>query len=279
MLADLSALEDWGRLYSEPLTLGLFFGLFAVLGVVEAIRLPAAGAHRTRRWPLNLLLSVLWAATGALIPVSALALATVAHQEGAGLLNAVALPGWAVLAAGFLLRSLLSYVSHVAMHMLPWLWRIHRVHHLDPYLDVSTTARFHPLEALATAPIVLPGVWLFGLHPAVVLLYELFDAALVVFSHANIRLPERLDRALGWVVMTPDLHRVHHSSLTAETNSNYCATITWWDRLFGTFRRVPRARLDAIEIGLGEVRDARSGSIGWLLGSPLRDLKAPPPRA
>jgi sterol desaturase/sphingolipid hydroxylase (fatty acid hydroxylase superfamily) len=119
MLADLSALEDWGRVYSEPATLGLFFGLFALLGTVEAVRRPSRDAHRARRWPLNLGLSVAWVATGALIPVSALALATVALGEGAGLLNAVALPGWAALAAGLLLRSLLSYVSHVAMHRLP----------------------------------------------------------------------------------------------------------------------------------------------------------------
>lgn len=198
--------------------------------------------------------------------------ADLAASHGWGLLSAMDLPPPFALVAGLLARSLVSYAVHVAMHKVPFLWRLHRVHHLDPHLDVSTTARMHPVEALASAPLTMMGVLILGPSPTAVLIYEILDAALVVFSHANIRLPLWLDRRLSLVFVTPDLHRVHHSAHQPETDSNYGATLSIWDRMFGTFRRLDAATLARLKLGLHGVDEIKAGQIGWLLTSPILKL-------
>jgi sterol desaturase/sphingolipid hydroxylase (fatty acid hydroxylase superfamily) len=164
------------------------------------------------------------------------------------------------------------------MHRVPLCWRLHRVHHLDTELDVSSTVRFHPLEFLVTTMPSVPLVVAFGLTPWVVALYELLDVGVTLFSHSNVRLPRRLDAALRCLIVTPDLHRIHHSTWRPETNSNFGAVFPWWDMLFGTYRTIPRAPHATMPLGLDELRGPRANSLWWLLRS-IAWSTLPPPRA
>jgi sterol desaturase/sphingolipid hydroxylase (fatty acid hydroxylase superfamily) len=266
----LTALEAWARVNAETLTYLVFFGLLAVFGLLElVVARSRAKQERVRRWSANALLTASWVIAGAAVPLSLLAASDWAKANGVGLLNAQFVAPWASLAGGVLARSLVSYLTHLSMHKIPLLWRIHRVHHMDTQLDISTTARFHPLEAIASAPFALAGVVVFGVPPLAVLLYEIMDAAIVVFSHANIRLPDWLDRVLRFVVVTPNMHRIHHSASQPETDSNFGATLTLWDRLFGTYRRKPSEDLAGMMLGLTEVQDGHASNLFWLLVSPV----------
>jgi sterol desaturase/sphingolipid hydroxylase (fatty acid hydroxylase superfamily) len=206
------------------------------------------------------------------LPVSGLAAAELAQANGWGLFNAIEVPFAILLVVGFALRSLVSYGIHVAMHKVPVLWRMHRVHHTDTALDVSTTVRFHPLEFAVSVPIVVAAIVASGISPLVIMLYELFDAVLAVFSHANIRLPRGFERVLQMLIVTPDMHRVHHSSARRETDSNYGATLSVWDHVFGTYTRKTDGDLAAMQLGLKECRDERAASFLWLLASPFMRL-------
>lgn len=267
-------LELWARAHAEALTYAVFFGLFVLMGLAELVLARSrAPAHRPRRWSTNAILTALWVFTAPIFPLSMLGASEIAQAHGWGIMNWFRLDPLHALALGILARSLISYGTHVAMHKVPLLWRIHRVHHLDPHLDVSTTARFHPFEALAPAPFAIAGIMALGVSPLAVLLYEIFDAAMVVMAHANVRLPRWLDRALSLVFVTPDMHRVHHSAYQPETDSNYGATLSIWDRLFGTYRRKSEAELAELKLGLEEVGDERAQRILWLLASPFLSLR------
>jgi sterol desaturase/sphingolipid hydroxylase (fatty acid hydroxylase superfamily) len=163
---------------------------------------------------------------------------------------------------------------HILNHKVPFLWAIHRVHHVDTRLDVSTTVRFHPLEFVFSTPLTLAGVVLLGAPPVAILIYEVMDAGVTVFSHANVRLPWWVDRPLRLFIVTPDVHRVHHSSHQPETDSNYGAVLTIWDRLLGTYRRKSAEDLATQETGLSEVQDSRSRNLLWLLILPFIALKS-----
>lgn len=267
-------LELWARANAEALTYAVFFGLFALMGFAELVLARSrAPAHRPRRWSTNALLTALWVFTAPIFPLSLLGASEIAQARGWGMMNWFRPDPLHAFALGILARSLISYGTHVAMHKVPLLWRIHRVHHLDPHLDVSTTTRFHPFEALAPAPFAIAGIMVLGVSPLAVLLYEVFDAAMVVVAHANVRLPRWLDRGLSLVFVTPDMHRVHHSADQPETDSNYGATLSIWDRLFGTYRRKSQAELAELKLGLEEVRDERVQRILWLLASPFLSLR------
>lgn len=272
----MGSLEAAIRMRFDLLQYVAFFGAFVVLGLLELAGAPQAG--RRRRWPANIGLTILNILLLGAMPVSAVAAADLAMARGWGLLNRPEVPVAAAVAIGFVLRSLVSYGVHVAMHKLPLFWRLHRVHHTDVALDVSTTVRFHPLEFAIALPVQLAATALLGLPPLAVMFYELFDAGMAVFTHANIRLPGRVERLLGWVLVTPAMHRLHHSTWQPETDSNYGATFSWWDRLFGTYRMRPPAELAALQLGLSEVRDGRTDSMLWLLALPLRRLDPAAPR-
>lgn len=266
-------LDAFLRIRMEPLTYLAFFGLFFPLMALE-FRFEHAGerTQRMRRWLPNVLLTAGNILVLGILPLSALAAADYAQEQGIGLLQIFQANPIVVILAGFLARSLVSWVIHFAMHKVPVLWRLHRVHHSDTQMDVTTTVRFHPLELAVSAPIVAGTVILLGLPPAVVMMFELFDAAIAVFSHANIRLPGWLDRTLRLVIITPLMHRIHHSSWQPETDSNYGATLSIWDRVFGTYVPAPRNGYEAMEIGLEELQDERPSNFMWLLISPLRTL-------
>jgi sterol desaturase/sphingolipid hydroxylase (fatty acid hydroxylase superfamily) len=266
--------------YFEPLQYAVFFGVLVALGVLEAvIPLGRDGGARRRRWPANAWLTFLNIMVMGAMPVGIVAAADFAMARGWGLLNQAVVPTLAGLAAGFVLRSLVAYAIHFAMHKVPLLWRIHRVHHTDLAMDVSTTVRFHPLEFVISMPVLLAMVVVFGLPPFALMVYELLDAAMAVFTHANVRLPERLERALQLVLVTPAMHRIHHSAWQPETDSNYGATVSWWDRLFGTYRVRPLREAADLRLGLEELRNRRADSLAWLLWMPFTDSAGAAPAA
>lgn len=269
--ADLEALL---RAQFDILQYAAFFGVFLAFALAETVvpRDPAP-AERLWRWPTNILLTAVNIVVMGAIPVSVIAAADFAQAQQIGLAHAAGLPFAAAFAIGFLGRAFLSWGTHLLNHKIPFLWAIHRVHHADTKLDVSTTVRFHPLEFVFTAPATLAGVVAFGVPPVAVLIYELMDASVTVFSHSNVRLPWWIDRPLSLIIVTPDVHRVHHSSHQPETDSNYGAVLTIWDRLLGTYRRKPGEALAVQENGLVEVQDARSRNPLWLLILPFIALK------
>lgn len=263
-------MEDVLRTHGEALQYTAFFGIFISFGLVELWR-GAKPAHRAHRWRANLTLTVLCILMIGALPVTALMAADYAATRNAGLLNTPALPASAAIAAGVLLRSLLSYLIHVAFHKSPWLWRLHAVHHTDTDMDVTTAVRMHPLEFAVSAALVLPCIIAFGIPVVAILIYEIFDAGMAAFAHTKVRLPRPLDRVLRSVIVTPALHRIHHSSWQPETDSNFGATFSFWDRMFGTYRH-PEAAAPSARLGLDGVPPEQSHKLGWLLALPVGGL-------
>jgi sterol desaturase/sphingolipid hydroxylase (fatty acid hydroxylase superfamily) len=195
---DLPSFEGALRAQFEPLQYAAFFGALAILGIAEAFfPFGKPPPERGRRWLANYLLTFLNVALLSVLPLSGLAVADIAQANGWGLFNALALPAMAATVAGVLLRSLMNYAIHVAMHKVPVLWRLHRVHHSDPQLDVSTAVRFHPLEFAVSAPLQAASIMMLGIPPVAIILYELLDALMSVLTHANVQLPERIERLVS----------------------------------------------------------------------------------
>ncbi|HUT49352.1 MAG TPA: sterol desaturase family protein [Alphaproteobacteria bacterium] len=256
-----------------------FFGALVAFGGLAG-HAPARGQPaRKRRWPVNAGLTVLSIVALSALPVTALGAATWATSQGVGLMNQLDWPQgdwpwWVVLALGFAGRSLVSYGVHAAMHKVPMLWRVHRVHHLDTAMDITTTVRVHPLEFVIQVVPAVAAIVLLGIPAWVIMAYEIVDAFTAVATHSNLRLPARLERAIRWVLVTPDIHRIHHSARQAETDSNYGALFTVWDRLFRTFVGQPRGGHAGMTLGLEHWReDRRAQGFGWLLISPF--VRAP----
>lgn len=268
-------MEQWLTENAETAQIGLFFGLFVLLMIAEMAAPRRSGSlGRRHRWPVNLILTATNIGVLSFLPVTFLAFALWAQAAGVGLFNLIDLPVAVAIIMSLLGRGFISFFTHYLAHKVPLLWRIHRVHHLDTELDISTTVRFHPFEFVVNLVIGLPIVVALGLSPWVLLLYEVLDAAVTLFSHANVHLPKRLDRWLRYVIVTPDLHRVHHSSWQPETDSNFSAVFPIWDIAFGTFRTKTRHPHESMELGL-KVRDGRERKVGWLLRSPLYDRLDP----
>lgn len=252
--------------------LGFFFGVLAAMALLEAWRPRRKRAlSRWRRWPSNLgivaLNSVL---SRAIVPTAPLALALAAEAQGWGLLNNAPLPAWLAILAAVVLFDLAIYLQHVMVHAVPALWRLHRMHHSDLDFDVTTGARFHPLEILLSMAIKLALVAALGPPAVAVLIFEVLLNGSSMFNHANLRLPGALDRCLRWIVVTPDMHRVHHSIAPAETNSNFGFSLPWWDRLFGTYRAQPDAGHADMPIGIALFRDPREQGLDRMLTQPVR---------
>ncbi|MBN8889921.1 MAG: sterol desaturase [Rhodospirillales bacterium 70-18] len=252
--------------------------LAAFLGVLAALAAWEAASPRRRRevprllrWPNNLGLVVIDTVLVRLaFPVVAVGLAGLAARHGWGLLNAVALPGWLAFAAALVALDLAIYLQHVMFHAVPALWRLHRMHHADLEFDVTTGLRFHPGEILLSMAYKLAVVAALGPPAAAVLVFEVVLNASSMFNHANLRLPAALDRVLRWVVVTPDMHRVHHSVVVAETNSNFGFNLPWWDRLLGTYRAQPAAGHIGMTIGIEQFRTRRDLWLDRMLAQPWR---------
>ena len=241
--------------------LAFFLGVFAIVAVCEALAPRRARTlPRRARWPNNvgivvLNTLVLYAVLRVVFPAAAVGVALAAEARGWGLLNAVGAPIWLAVPLAVVLLDLAIYLQHVMVHAVPALWRLHRMHHADLDFDVTTGTRFHPLEILLSMLIKLTVVAALGPPAVAVLIFEVLLNASSMFNHGNLAIPRRVDRVLRWLVVTPDMHRVHHSVVVAETNSNFGFTLPWWDRLFGTYRAQPAAGHAAMTIGIEQFRD------------------------
>ncbi|MEJ0077446.1 MAG: sterol desaturase family protein [Alphaproteobacteria bacterium] len=252
---------------------GAALGIFLALALWEILaprRTLSVG--RARRWPGNLGILVLDAVlVHMLIPVAAVGMAVIAAQRGWGLLNITPWPTWLEAIVGFAALDLAIYAQHVAFHKVPTLWRLHRVHHADLDIDVSTGGRFHPIEIVLSMVIKMGVVILIGVPAIAVLVFEVVLNATSLFNHSNAAMPLGLDRIVRLIVVTPDMHRVHHSVLRHETDSNFGFNLPWWDRAFGTYRAAPQAGHDRMTIGLPVFRDPHELRLDRLLTQPFRD--------
>jgi sterol desaturase/sphingolipid hydroxylase (fatty acid hydroxylase superfamily) len=255
--------------FELALRLGVFLGVFAALASWERLA-PARQLKlaRAQRWSANLGLALVSTlVVRVLVPGSAIALAMMAESEGWGLFNRLEAPGWAAFLGAVVLLDLLVYLQHVLFHSVPLLSRLHAVHHADPDFDLTTGIRFHPLEILLSALIKLGAVAALGAPVAAVLAFEVLLNATAMFNHANVSLPARLEPWVRRFLVTPDMHRVHHSVIEAERNSNYGFCLSLWDRLLGTYTPAPRGELD---IGLADWRDRRTiATLGGVLKMPF----------
>lgn len=265
-------IPEWIVTHGDDMQGAIFFSLLALLIGAERLAPRRTGPmDRPARWRVNFFLTLVNLVAMSLLPISFVGAAVWAQSHHWGLLNVVRLPTTVVVVVTLLARAFISFFTHYLNHMVPLFWRVHRIHHLDTELDVSTTVRFHPLEfgigLLPGVPIVLAC----GLAPWVLMLYELLDVIVTLWSHSNLRVPEAVDRALRYVVVTPDLHRVHHSAWRPETNSNFGAVFPIWDLIFGTFRATPRDGHAQMRLGLDDVRGREAQRPFWLLGRALSE--------
>jgi sterol desaturase/sphingolipid hydroxylase (fatty acid hydroxylase superfamily) len=252
--------------------------LAAFLGVLVTMAVWEVAAPRRRReiprvirWTNNVALVVLDTVILRLtFPIVAVGLAVMAEERGWGLFNNIEAPSWVAIVVSMLLLDLSIYLQHVMFHAVPALWRLHRMHHADLDFDATTGLRFHPLEILISMGIKLAVVAALGPPAIAVLLFEVILNATALFNHANIELPRPVDKVLRLFVVTPDMHRVHHSTEPRETNSNYGFNIPWWDRLLGTYVAQPAKGHKAMEIGLGKFRTRRDLWLDRMLVQPLR---------
>ena len=252
--------------------LSFFIGVFAVMALWEAWR-PCRErvVSRWRRWPNNLgIVALNTVVVRVIFPTVPIGLALLAEAQGWGLLNVVPLPAWLAIITAVIVLDLAIYLQHVMVHAVPALWRLHRMHHADLDFDVTTGARFHPLEILLSMAIKLTLVAALGPPAIAVLIFEVLLNATSMFNHANLRLPGAIDRSLRWIVVTPDMHRVHHSIIPAETNSNFGFNLPWWDRLFGTYRAQPNAGHRDMTIGIKQFGDPREQRLDRMLTQPFR---------
>src|SRR3990172_11760371 len=235
--------NEWALAHEPAVRLSAFFGAFVLMAIWEAVAPRRARLLPRRvRWFHNLALVVLNSLILRLLfPLAAVGFAVLTAERGWGLLNAFEVPFWAAFALSVIALDYAIYLQHVMFHPLPLLWRLHRVHHADADIDVTTGARFHPIEILLSMLINFSAIAVLGAPAAAVLVFEVLLNGTAMFNHAHLRLPEAGGRFLRWMLVTPEMHRIHHSMEPVETNSNFGFNLPWWDRLCGTYRE--RARL------------------------------------
>lgn len=260
-------------LTNEPLIrMGFFLGILLAMAIWEV-----AAPRRRReiprllRWSSNLGVVVIDTLLVRLtFPIVAVGLALVAQERGWGLFNVFDVPFWLAFFVSVLALDLAIYLQHVMFHAVPALWRLHRMHHADLEFDVTTGLRFHPVEILLSMCIKLAVVAALGPPAVAVLVFEVLLNATAMFNHSNIRIPAVIDRVLRLIVVTPDMHRVHHSIHPSETNSNFGFNLPWWDRLLGTYRPQPREGHETMTIGIEQFRTRRDLWLDRMLFQPLR---------
>ena len=238
--------------YEPAIRLGFFLGVFALVALWERLApRRALTVSRALRWASNLGLVLLNTALLRLIfPLAAVGVAAFAAEHGWGLLNHFQVPAALAIPLAVIALDFVIWLQHVMVHAVPALWRLHRVHHADLDYDLTTGARFHPIEILLSMLIKFAAIVVLGPPVVAVVIFEVLLNATALFNHGNIRLPAGIDRVLRLIVVTPDMHRVHHSVEDDECNSNFGFNLPWWDRLFGTYRDQPRAGHEAMAIGI-----------------------------
>lgn len=255
--------------------LSAFLGVFIIVALWEFVApRRQLTVSKAARWLTNVCITVLDSLLLRLIfSAGAVGVAFFASEKGVGLFNLLALPEWLEVAASVIILDLLIYAQHVVFHLTPLLWRLHMVHHTDLDLDVTSGARFHPLEIVLSMMIKTVAVLLLGAPAQAVLVFEVLLNATSMFNHGNIRLPLPVDRLVRLLIVTPDMHRVHHSVLVKETNSNYGFSLSIWDRLFRTYTPQPREGHDGMTIGLSRFREFSRLRLLDLLALPFRGYR------
>lgn len=246
----------------KSIRLGIFTGVFLLMAIWELIA-PCRSLSQSKvtRWISNISIVVLntllvrW-----IFPTAAIGAAYLAHERAWGLFNNFDLPYFAVVLLCVVILDFFIYLQHVMVHAVPLFWRFHRMHHADLDFDVTTGSRFHPVEIILSMVIKIAAITLLGAPPLAVLIFEVLLNATAMFNHSNIRLPALLDKTIRSLIVTPDMHRVHHSDRDFESNSNFGFNLSIWDRLCGTYQDQPQAGHQAMTIGLTQFRDKR-----WLL--------------
>jgi sterol desaturase/sphingolipid hydroxylase (fatty acid hydroxylase superfamily) len=256
---------------AEVVRLGFFFGVFAVMALWElAAPRRQLTVRKTDRWLNNLGIVFLDTAMIRLLtPAAAIGVAVAANRNSWGLLPYLQLPEPFALLAGVLFLDLIIYLQHLMFHATPLLWRLHMVHHADLDIDVSTGLRFHPIEILISMGIKMGTVAILGPPVSAVLIFEVVLNGTAMFNHSNVRMPAAVDRILRLLVVTPEMHRVHHSVIIRETNSNFGFNFPWWDRFFGTYRAQPAAGHLGMTIGLSQFRQPERLTLPRLLILPF----------
>jgi sterol desaturase/sphingolipid hydroxylase (fatty acid hydroxylase superfamily) len=265
---------------SEGLTrLAVFASVFLALAAIEVLRPKRRqSVSKARRWMTNLGIAgidtlILRIMAALAVPVAAVAAAFFAKEQGIGLLNQVDWPAWIKVAIALLVLDLAIWAQHLASHKVPIFWRLHQVHHADRDIDVTTAVRFHPVEIALSMLWKIVVVVPLGASPFAVFLFEVILNACAMFNHANIALPPWLDRLLRIFVVTPDMHRVHHSVLWSEHNRNYGFNLSVWDRLFRTYLAEPRHGQQGMTIGLPPYQSEAPTRLGWSLWLPFGQQK------
>ncbi len=251
--------------------LGFFFGILVIMALWEVV-LPkrALTVSKGWRWVNNLGIIVIDSVMIRLLtPAAALGMALAAQQKGWGLLNHFSVPEVPAVIIGILFLDMVIYLQHLMFHAVPLLWRLHMVHHADLDIDVTTGLRFHPIEIFISMGIKVAAVAVIGPPVIAVLAFEVLLNGTAMFNHGNVHMPGGLDRVLRLFVVTPDMHRVHHSVTIRETNSNFGFNFPWWDRIFGTYRAQPVAGHKGMTIGLAQFRDPKRLTLLHLLVLPF----------
>lgn len=260
-------------LANEPLIrISFFLGILVVMAAWEAIA-PRRRREipRLLRWTNNIGIVVINTIVVRLtFPIVAVGLALLAKEHGWGLFNMFEIPVWFTFWASLLILDLVIYLQHVLFHAVPLLWRLHRMHHADLEFDVTTGLRFHPMEILLSMAIKFVVVASLGPPAVAVLIFEILLNVTSMFNHSNVHIPLGLDRDLRWIVVTPDMHRVHHSIHPNETNSNFGFNLPWWDRLLGTYCAQPREGHESMTIGIEQFRTTRDLWLDRMLIQPVR---------
>ncbi len=260
--------------HEMSIRLSFFLGILVLMVIWEVLgprRPPATAKHI--RWYSNLsLVFIDTLAVRLLLPVQAAGVALSIGKLGWGILNNVALPYWLGIVLGILGLDLIIYLQHAMFHALPIFWRLHRMHHTDLDFDVTTGIRFHPVEILLSMGIKMAAVVVLGASAIAVVLFEVLLNATSMFNHGNVRLPGRIDRVLRLLVVTPEMHRVHHSVVIQEHNSNFGFNFPWWDRLMGTYQDQPASGHEGMTIGLSQFRDPGRLTLPWLIILPFFEI-------
>jgi sterol desaturase/sphingolipid hydroxylase (fatty acid hydroxylase superfamily) len=250
----------------SSIRMGFFFGMLVAMGLWETIAPKRAlTVSRGLRWVNNLGLVFFNSfIVRLLFPAAAVGMAVFAADHGWGIFNHYDVPLLAAAALSVIIMDFIIYLQHVLVHAVPVLWRLHRVHHADLDYDVTTGARFHTIEIILSMLIKFATIVVLGPPVVAVILFEVILNAMAMFNHGNVGLPGTLDKLLRWCIVTPDMHRVHHSIEDDETNSNFGFNLSWWDRLFGTYRDQPRNGHKGMTIGIRKFRETRQST--WITG-------------
>ncbi|MCL7489134.1 MAG: sterol desaturase family protein [Desulfobulbaceae bacterium] len=253
--------------------LGFFFGILAIVALGELFSpRRVLTTPRPVRWFSNLgVVAVDTLAVRLLFPIIGVQVAMAARENGWGLLNILDLPAWLSVLMGILILDLVIYLQHIMFHTVPLLWRLHMMHHADLDIDVTTGLRFHPIEILISMVIKMTVIAALGPTVLTVIIFEIILNGTAMFNHGNLKLPIKLDRYLRLLVVTPDMHRVHHSVTIRETNSNFGFNFPWWDRIFGTYRAQPVLGHEKMTIGLAQFRDPGKNNLFHMLQMPFTE--------